>query len=168
MLRYLVFWRQPLSVAGTCGPDTALGRIRALIAREGRGIGMAERLLGRIDGHRLEVWRAAPLAQLGDTVEFVGELRASGEGSVVEGELRYRLRTRVQFVGCLLLAAAIAAVGVLRLLADRDGGDLIGIGAVIGVATLFWMYSSRQMVGHQARFIRERLAQAIEGDEDQA
>lgn len=165
MLRHLVLWQLPLRVVGACNADTAVARIHSLLASEGRGIGIGERLVGRVRGRELRVWRSAPLAQLGDTVELAGELRDTEGGSAVEGVLRYRLRTRVQFVGCLLIAAALVLVGLARLGTDAGGVELVAIGAGVGLATLLWIYSSRQMVEHQAHFIRERLAQALgEGD----
>ncbi|MDX1432062.1 MAG: hypothetical protein R3286_06395 [Gammaproteobacteria bacterium] len=164
MLRHLVLWQLPFRVASSCDADEAGRRIQSLIAREGGGIGISERLVGRIDGRHLRLWRAAPLAQLGDTVELAGELRDEGTGSMVEGVLRYRLRTRVQFIGCLLVALAIALVGLLRWHAGTPGGgDLLGIGAAVAAATLLWIYSSRQMVERQAGFIRARL-EGVLGD----
>lgn len=167
MLRNLVLWHQRFRVAGTCDAETAIDRIQSLIAREARRIGLDERLMGRLDGRQLKVWRSAPLAQLGDTVELVAELREDGEGSAVEGVLRYRLRTRVQFIGCLLFAVLLALVGVLRSHGEAGSGtDLMAIGACVALATLFWIYSSKQMIGHQARFIRERLERALAGKGD--
>jgi len=155
-----VFWQQPLRVSGPCDPRSAAGKIRSLITVS--GITINERLMGAMDGDGVRVWRTAPFAQAGDIVEFRGVLRAEGEGSVVEGAVGYNLRTRFQFVGCLVLGVLLTAVGVLEWLRDAANGlQLAGIGAAVTLATLAWIYSSRKLVWKQIAFIEEQLTQAL-------
>ena len=118
--------------------------------------------MGVVEGDSMRVWRSAPLAQLGDIVEFRGVLRAEGEGSVIEGSVAYNLRSKLQFAGCLVLGLFLAGVGVLNWLQNlAPGKELAGVGAIVTIATLAWIYSSRKLVWKQIAFIEEQLAQAV-------
>ena len=155
-----IFWKQDLRVSGPCDPGAVAGRIRSLIS--GTGLIVKERLVGAMDGGSIRVWRTAPLAQAGDVVEFRGTLRADGDGSVIEGTTGYNPRTKFQFVGCLVLGLFLTAVGLIHWLRELTPGmELAGVGLIITVATLLWIYSSRKLTWKQVAFIEDRLAQSV-------
>lgn len=157
-----IFWNQPLRVSGPRGVADAAGTIRSLV--EVSGILLGERLMGSLEGDRVHVWRTSPLARAGDVVEFRGTLRAEGDGSVIEGQVGFNLRTRVQFVGCLVLGLLILGVGAVHWLRDATAGEqVVVVGAFITVATLVWIYSSRQLAWKQIAFIEGELARAVSG-----
>jgi hypothetical protein len=158
--RGLIFWEQDLQVSGSCDPDTVSGRIRSLITVS--GVTISERLVGAMDGGSIRVWRTAPLAQAGDVVEFRGVLRADGEGSVIEGSVGYNLRTKFQFIGCLVLGLFLAGVGLLNWVRELAPGiELVGVGGIVTIATLAWIYSSKKLVWKQIAFIEDQLARAV-------
>ncbi len=155
-----IFWKQGLRVSGSCDPGVAAGRIRSLISLT--GLTVAERLVGGVDGDSIRVWRSAPLANAGDVVEFRGVLRADGDGSVIEGTVAYNLRARVQFVGCIVLGLFLTVAGLIQWSRDlTPGTDLAGVGLIITVATLLWVYSSRKLVWKQVAFIEDQLARSV-------
>ncbi len=155
-----IFWKQGLRVSGPCDPGAVAGRIRSLISVT--GLTVKERLVGVVDGDSVRVWRSAPLAQAGDTVEFRGIIRADGDGSVIEGVVGYNLRARVQFVGCLVLGLLLTVAGLIQWLRDLTPGmDLAGVGLIITVATLLWIYSSRRLAWKQVAFIEDKLARSV-------
>ena len=155
-----VFWQKPLRLSGAADPASAAVSIRSLITVS--GIAINERLVGAMDGDALRVWRNAPLAQAGDIVEFRGVLRADGEGSVIEGSVGYKLRTKIQFVGCLALGVLLTALGLLQWLREASNGlQLAGIGALVTLGMLAWVYSSRKLVWKQIAFIEEQLTKAL-------
>lgn len=115
-----------------------------------------------MDGESIRVWRTAPFALGGDAVEFRGVLRADGDGSVIEGSVAFKLRTRLQFLGFLALGLLLTGVGLLRWLRDLSPGlELAGIGAFVTVATLAWIYSSGQLAWKQIAFIEDQLARTV-------
>ncbi len=155
-----IFWQQDLRVAGPRGLGAVADRIRSSITVS--GITVNERLVGAIDGDNIRVWRTAPFAQAGDIVEFRGVLRADGDGSVIEGSVAFNLRTRLQFLGCLVLGLLLTGVGLLHWLRDLTPGmELAGVGAFVTVATLAWIYSSRQLAWKQIAFIEDQLARSV-------
>lgn len=162
MERGFIFWRQDLRVTGPAGVGDVAQRIRALITVS--GVSVNERLIGAMESDRIRVWRTAPLAQAGDVVEFRGTLRAEGDGSVIEGRLEYNLRTKVQFVGCLALGVLLTLAGLYHWMRDLSRGEEItAVGAVITVATVLWIYSSRKLVWKQIAFIEDELTRALSG-----
>ena len=162
MERGFIFWRKDLRVSGSCDPAAVAGRIQSLITVS--GITVSERLMGVMEGDGIRVWRTAPLAQMGDIVEFRGVLRADGDGSVIEGSVAYNLRSRLQFIGCLVLGLLLAGVGLLNWLQDAaPGKELAGVGGIVTLATLAWIYSSRNLMWKQIAFIEEQLAKAVAG-----
>jgi len=155
-----IFWNQGLRVSGPCDPGAVAGRIRSFISVT--GLTVKERLVGVVDGDRVRVWRSAPLAQAGDTVEFRGIIRADGDGSVIEGVVGYNLRARVQFAGCLVLGLLLTVAGLIQWLRDLTPGmDLAGVGLIVTVATLLWIYSSRRLAWKQVAFIEDQLARSV-------
>ena len=155
-----IFWKQDLRVSGPCDPASVALRIRSLISVS--GLTVNERLIGAMDGDSIRVWRTAPLAQAGDVVEFRGVLRADGDGSVIEGSVGYNRRTKIQFFGCLVLGLFLIAVGLYHWLRDLTPGlDLAGVGLIIAVATLLWIYSSRKLTWKQVAFIEDELTRSV-------
>ena len=160
MKEEFIFWKQELRVSGPCDPRAVAGRIRSLISVG--GLTVKERLIGAMDGDHVRVWRTAPLAQAGDVVEFQGVLRAEGDGSAIDGTVGYNLRTKFQFVGCLVLGLFLTAVGLFHWLEDLSPGlELVGVGLIITVATLLWIYSSRKLTWKQVAFIEDQLARSV-------
>lgn len=160
MKEEFIFWKQELRVSGPCDPRAVAGRIRSLISVG--GLTVKERLIGAMDGDHVRVWRTAPLAQAGDVVEFRGVLRAEGDGSAIDGTVGYNLRTKFQFVGCLVLGLFLTAVGLFHWLEDLSPGlELVGVGLIITVATLLWIYSSRKLTWKQVAFIEDQLARSV-------
>ena len=156
----LIFWQQDLRVTGPCDPRDVASRIRSLITIS--GLKLNERLVGAMDGDSIRVWRSVPFAQAGDVVEFRGVLRADGDGSVIEGSLGYSLRTKIQFLGFLVLGILLTGVGLLHWLRDLSPGmELAGVGAFVSVATLAWIYSSRKLAWKQIAFIEDQLARSV-------
>jgi len=160
MKEEFIFWKQQLRVSGPCDPGAVAGRVRSLISAT--GLTVKERLIGAMDGDSIRVWRTAPLAQAGDIVEFRGVLRADGDGSVIEGAIGYNLRTKFQFVGCLALGLFLIAAGLIHWLRELTPGmELAGVGLIITVATLLWIYSSRKLAWKQVAFIEDQLARSV-------
>jgi hypothetical protein len=155
-----IFWSQKLSVAGRATIAGAEAKLRKELSA--RGFGLQARLAGRLEGSRLRVWRAGSFGYAADVVEFEGVLRPHAQGVVIEGTLRYRRATQFQFLGLLSMGLAFLAAGVARALAGAPAGtELLGLGAFVSAATLFWIYSSARMRHEQIRFIEEKLAQAL-------
>lgn len=155
-----IFWKQELRVAGPRSPAEALARLRSLLSAD--RFGPNERLTGAIEESRVRVWRKAPLAGVGDAVEFEGSLRPGGEGVVIEGSLRYKLATKVQFAGLLAIGLGVMVAGVFQKLAGMPaGGELLGIGSFIALVALLWIYSSNGMKHEQIQFIEARLSEVV-------
>jgi hypothetical protein len=155
-----IFWKQELRVAGPGSTAGALARLRSLLSAD--RFGLKETLAGAIKGSRVRVWRKAPLAGAGDAVEFEGSLRPGGEGTVIEGNLQYKLATKVQFAGLLAIGLGLLVVGVFQQLAGTpSGGGLLGIGGFIALVALLWIYSSNRMKHEQIQFIEARLNEVV-------
>jgi len=155
-----IFWQQELRVSGPCEAGVVAGRIRSLTSKI--GLTVNERLVGEMDGDGIRVWRTAPFAKAGDVVEFRGVLRADGDGSVIEGSVGYNLRTKVQFVGCLVLGLFLTGAGLIHWLRESTRGlDLAGVGLIVTVTILLWIYSSRKLTWKQVAFIEDQLARSV-------
>ena len=155
-----IFWKQALRVSGPCDVNAVAGRLRSLISTT--GLIVKEQLVGAMDGDSIRVWRTAPFAQSGDVVEFRGVLRADGDGSAIEGNVEYNLRTKVQFVGCLVLGLFLTGAGLIhRLRESTQGMDLAGVGLIVTLTILVWIYSSRQLTWKQVAFIEDQLARSV-------
>ncbi len=155
-----IFWKQELRVSGPCDAAAVAGRIRSLISVG--GLTVKERLIGAMDGDSVRVWRTAPLAMAGDVVEFRGVLRAEGDGCKIEGTVGYNLRTKVQFAGCLALGLFLTAAGLSHWLRDLPSGiELAGIGLILTLVQLVWIYSSRKLTWEQVAFIEDQLARSV-------
>ena len=155
-----IFWKQELCVSGPCDADVVAGRVRSLISTS--GLTVKERLVGAMDGDSIRVWRTAPFAQTGDVVEFRGLLRADGDGSAIEGSIGYNLRTKFQFVGCLVLGLFLTGAGLIhRLREPTQGMDLAGVGLIVTLTILVWIYSSRKLTWKQVAFIEDQLARSV-------
>ena len=83
-----IFWEEPLRVTGPAAPATAASRLTAALAAP-RRFGSGNRLVGIMDDSGFRVWRTSTLTT--EVVECAGVIRAHGDGSVVEGTLRYKL-----------------------------------------------------------------------------
>ena len=155
-----IFWKEDLQVEGSSDVGDVAERFCALVTVSGGSV--KERRMGSIDGGRIHVWRRAPLAQAGDVVEFRGVLRSEGDGSVIEGRVEYNLRTKAQFVGCLVLGILLTTAGLYHWMGNLSRGEEItAVGAFITLATLVWIYSSRKLVWKQIAFIEDELARAL-------
>jgi len=155
-----IFWKQELRVAGPGSTADALARLRSLLSAD--RFGLKERLTGAIEESRVRVSRKAPLTGAGDAVEFEGSLRPGGEGTVIEGSLRYKLATKIQFAGLLAIGLGLLVVGVFQKLAGTpSGGGLLGSGGFIALVTLLWIYSSNRMKHEQIQFIEARLNEVV-------
>lgn len=151
-------WREPLCVTGPASPAAAAARLKALLS-SGR-FSVRDRLVGSLKESRLRVWKENLAGYAGDVVEFDGVLRADGAGTVIEGTLRYRLHTKIQFSGLLLTGLGIVAAGLLRQLYSADG-HLLALGAFVTVLTLIWIYAGRKTRHLQVRFIADQLNAVI-------
>lgn len=155
-----IFWKQELRVAGPCSTPMVVARLRTLLSAH--RFDLNQRLSGAIEGSRVRVWRKAPLAGVGDAVEFAGSLRPGGEGTVIEGSLQFKLATKVQFAGLLAIGLGIVVVGAFQKLAGMPAaGELLGIGGFIALVALLWIYSSNRMKHEQIQFIEARLNEVV-------
>lgn len=151
-----IFWQQPLQVSGPASPEQAAARLKALLSA-GR-FSLRDRLVGSLKGTRLRVWKENLAGYAGDVVEFDGVVQAGHTGTRIEGRLQYRLQTRVQFSGLLLLSVGLLVAGLLRQMHGADS-QLLALGAVGTLLTLGWIYAGRGTRHLQIRFIEERLAE---------
>ena len=160
MKQGFIFWKQKLRVSGPCDAGGVAERIHSLISVG--GLTAAERLVGTMDGDGIRVWRLTPLAMTSDVVEFQGVLRAEGDGCAIEGTVGYNLRTKFQFVGCLALASFLTAAGLFHWLRDLPSGiEVAGIGLILTLVMLVWIYSSRKLAWKQVAFIEDQLARSV-------
>ena len=156
----LIFWERGLRVTGPGAPADVAARLQSLLAATRFSLG--ERLVGRIDGARLRVWRKTPLAGHSDVVQFEGVIRPDDAGTAIEGTVRYKLATRIQFLGLLAIGVALAAIGVVRMLSLPDaGGDLAAFGLFMAILAAAWICAGHGMRGRQIEFIESKLAEAV-------
>jgi len=159
-MKQLIFWEQPLRVAGPGSTANAVARLNAQFSA-GR-FGSKERLAGSLRGPRLRAWRATLLGRAGDIVEFDGELRPSGEGTIIEGTVRYQAATKVQFAGLLVIGVLLTAAGITQKFSGTaSGSELLGLGLFITVVTVIWVVSSAGMRHLQVRFLEEKLGEVV-------
>jgi hypothetical protein len=159
-VRALIFWEQPLRVEGPGSTANAVARINAQFS-VGR-FGSKERLTGSLRGSRLKAWRATLLGRAGDVVEFDGEIRAAGEGTVIEGAVRYQAATKIQFAGLLAIGVLLTVAGVTQKLSGTAAGPgLLGLGLFVTVVTVVWIVSSAGMRHIQVRFLEENLGEIV-------
>ena len=159
-MKQFIFWEQPLRVAGPGSTANAVARLNAQFSA-GR-FGSKERLAGLLRGSRLKAWRATLLGRAGDVVEFDGELRASAEGTVIEGTVRYQNATRIQFVGLLVIGVLLTAAGITqRFSGAAASAELLGLGLFVTVVTVIWIVSSAGMRHIQVQFLEEKLGEIV-------
>jgi len=159
-VKQLIFWQQPLRVAGPGSTANAIARLNTQFSA-GR-FGSKERLAGSLRGSRLRAWRATLLGRAGDIVEFDGELQPSDSGTVIEGAVRYQAATKVQFVGLLGIGVLLTAVGIAqRASSTAAGSELLGLGLFITAVTVIWVVSSAGMRHVQVRFLEEKLGEVV-------
>lgn len=155
-----IFWDQQIRIDGSCTPETAAARLAALLAA-GRGA-FTDRLVGAVRDFSFRVWRRNPVAVVTDIVQCEGVIRANGAGCVVEGRLHYKLATKIQFVGCLLLGLFLLMVGGWQGAATGDqGGQLAGVGLLVTAIAAIWVYSSHRLKHEQIRFIESQLEKIV-------
>jgi hypothetical protein len=155
-----IFWTQALRVTGTGSTANAVARLQTQLSA-GR-FSMQERLVGSLEGDRLRVWKASAFVKAGDVVEFEGTLRPGAEGTVIEGGLQYKIATKIQFVGLLAIGLIMLVAGALQKLQGADPGEgLLGMGGVVSLVTLLWIYASSRTKDAQIKFIEARLGEAV-------
>ena len=162
-----IFWQQDVRLLGSNPLADADSRLRGILY--GGPLTLTDRLTGTMEGPMLTLWRTGPFAQAGDIVEFRGALRPDGDGCVIEGTVNYKLRTKVQFLGCLVFGIVLVGIGFFQAIRDASPGiELSGVGAVVAVATLLWIFASRNMVKSQIAFIESKLGEALDSEPEEA
>jgi len=157
----LLFWREPFRAAGRCSADTALQRIRSLLATRSR-FSAEERLLGRLEGSRFRVWKRTLLGTSADVVQLEGRIMPGPEGALAEGNFSYKAATKVQFIGLLVLGLFIAASGMFqRLYGGAHSNDVILLGGGIAGLTATWIVGAYWMKDRQIDFIKARMAEIL-------
>ncbi|HXV09383.1 MAG TPA: hypothetical protein VD839_01125 [Burkholderiales bacterium] len=159
-MKPLIFWEEPLRVAGPGSMPNAIARLNAQLA-SGR-FSTKDRLTGSLKGARLCVWKATVLGRAGDVVEFDGEIRAGGDGTVIEGSVRYQTATKIQFAGLSAIGVSLLGVGLMQKLSGSSAGpELLGLGLFITAVTAVWIGSSAGMRHAQVQFIEERFREIV-------
>lgn len=154
----LIFWERPLCVTGPGAPAEVAARLQSLLTATRFSLG--ERLVGRIDGTRIRVWRKTPMAGASDIVQFEGVIRPAGAGTAIEGLVRYKLSTRIQLLGFFAIGVLLCAAGVIRMVnLPEAGGDLAAFGLFIAFVASAWIYASHGMRGRQIEFIETKLTE---------
>jgi len=158
----LIFWRIPFRTAGPRPVGEVTGALDAYLAQTRFGVG--ERMVGRLEGQRLRVWRKSLASFAGDVVEFDGTMRAENGETVIEGTMQYRVSAKVQFVGLLVLCGLLALAGAFRYFASGEAGvRAFAFGALIFAGSWVWVYSSSKMKGDQIRYLAGRLEEFVRG-----
>ena len=158
-----VFWKRPLRVSGACSADAALSQLRALVAPSGR-FSTEERLVGRVEGAQVRLWKRALLAGASDVVQFEGAVAPDGEGCVIHGALGYKAATRIQFAGFLALGLFIAGVGLMQKLAGSETANEVTVfGGGIALVAMAWIGAASQMKEKQVEFIESKLREIAAG-----
>jgi hypothetical protein len=110
----------------------------------------------------LRVWKKSIAGSAGDVVEFAGTLRPEDGGTVIEGTLRYRMHTRIQFIGLLATGLILGVAGALQKLhGTAADGSLLWIGCFVLGLTLIWIHAGSQTRHMQIDFIADRLEEAV-------
>ena len=160
MMEKFIFWQQTLRVAGPATMVQAQARLHAMLS-SGR-FSMQDRLAGRLNADRIRVWKTSMAAFAGDVVEFEGSLRPDHEGTVIEGRLHYKTRSKIQFIGLLAMGLGFLVIGAFqRFASTQPGGDLLAAGAVVSFVSLLSIYASSQMRHTQNEFIEAKLNEAV-------
>lgn len=156
MLREIISWHAPFRASGPRPAAQVTAALGAYLAQT--RFGMGERMVGKIEGERLRVWRKSVASFAGDVVEFEGVVRAQDGGSVIEGFLQYKLAAKVQFIGLLAIGALLALAGAFRYFTGGEAeARAFGFGMLVFVSTLIWVYSSNRMKSDQVRYLQGRL-----------
>lgn len=156
MLKQNIFWRAPFRAAGPRPAAKVTAALGAHLAQT--RFGMGERMVGKIEGERLRVWRKSAASFAGDVVEFDGVVRTENGGSVIDGFLQYKLGAKVQFIGLLAIGALLALAGAFRYFANGESEARgLGFGLLVFVSTLIWVYSSSRMKTDQVRYLQGQL-----------
>jgi hypothetical protein len=156
-----VFWKRPLRVSGPCAPEVALSRLRALLAPSTR-FSSEERLVGRIDGPRVRIWKRTLLSGSSDVVQFEGAVLPDGGGCAFDGTLGYNAATRLQFIGFLAAGLLIAGAGLMQKMAGSEtANDVILFGSVTALVTLAWIGASSHMKEKQVEFVEAKLREIV-------
>jgi hypothetical protein len=159
MRENLIFWEKPLRVSGAVPPDEAAARLKALF--QSARFGFGERIAGAIDGNRVRAWRRAAIAA-SDVVRFEGRIAPEGDGTVIEGTVRYNLATRIQFAGTLAFGLFLACGGLLEKWRDGSGGnDMLAVGGLVSALAVVWIYASSRMKGVQIEFLRQQFSAVL-------
>jgi len=160
MMQKLIFWQQALRVAGPATTAQAQARLQAMLSST--RFTMEDRLAGRVYPDRVRVWKTSTVAFAGDVVEFEGSLRPGGDGTVIDGRLRYKIRTKIQFIGLLTMGLGFLLIGAFqRFSSTQPGGDLLATGIVVSFVSVLSIYASSQMRHTQIEFIEARLKEAV-------
>jgi hypothetical protein len=160
VLKDILLWRAPLRIAGPRPVAQVTAALGAHLAQTRFGVG--ERMVGRLEGNRVRVWRKSVASFAGDVVEFEGAVHVEGSGSIIEGTMQYKLAAKVQFVGLLAIGALLALAGTLRYFAGGEAeARAFGFGMLIFVSTLIWVYSSSRMRGDQVGYLERRLREFV-------
>ena len=160
MLKEIILWRASFRVAGPRPVGQVTAALAAHLAQT--RFGMGERMVGKIEGERLRVWRKSIASFAGDIVQFEGAVRAENGGTVIEGFLQYKLGAKVQFIGLLAIGALLALAGAFRYFAGGEAeAHAFGFGMLVFVSTLIWVYSSSRMKGDQIRYLEGRLREFV-------
>lgn len=155
-----IFWKQDLRVSGPGSTANAVARLRSLLAPN--RFSLKPHFAGTLDGSRVSLWRKGPFVGAGDAVQFEGSLRPSGDGTVIEGTLQYKLATKIQFAGLLVLGLGLVLAGAFQKVAGaHSSGELLGTGGFLLIVTLLWIYSSGRMKDEQVQFIEARLNEVV-------
>ena len=137
--------------------EEAARRLRSLFATSVR-FSASERLKGRIDGMQFAAARHALLAGAADTVEFTARIEPEAAGCVLRGSVAWKLATRIQFIGFLLMGGFIAGTGFLqRFDGHGTANDVLLFGGGLFLITLMWLIAAYGMRQHQIEFIETRL-----------
>lgn len=119
-------------------------------------------MAGVLEGSRLRVWKRSVFGQAGDMIEFTGLLQSHHSGTAIEGVFRYRIQTKIQFAGLLIMGLGLASMGVYRnIFAANPDPSLLYIGGVVFLITLLWIYASTKVKHIQTEFIAEKLNAAV-------
>jgi len=153
-----IFWKEPVRLVGAVAPDAVASRLASSLGKGPfRG---GNRLVGTVHDYRFRVWQKNLLSP--DSVECVGVIGPGTEGSIIEGTLQYKLATRIQFAGGLLLGVILAGTGLMQKLTGPES-PFAAVGFIILGVMLVWIYSSARMKSEQIRFIREKLEEIVCG-----
>lgn len=156
-----IFWEQDIRITGPGPPRAAITRLGSLLSARRLDFS-SDRLTGSVDGMAFRVWRRSPFAIAGDIVQCEGVIRPHGDGSAIDGKCRYKLATRIQFLGCLAIGAILLVAGLGQQWTNsQSAGELTAVGLLISLVSLVWIYSSSRMKNEQIRFIEARLDEIV-------